>query len=159
MSARRLIITALSEDSHGGIATLSDVDHAEHLVNAYRAEVRREDAARLLDQRRQHISRAIFRDGITHAAGLLNRWADENPAAATPEVIAADEQAYDDELAMLRGLVRTLRVAARQDDLPAVQQALIHHASDDAEAREKSSRKTADATPTPALNTRKDGRS
>lgn len=48
---------------------------------------------------------------------------------------ALDGQAYDGELAMLRTLVRTLRVAARQSDLPAVQQALINHATDDAAAR------------------------
>lgn len=62
-------------------------------------------------------------------------------------VLAEDGQAYDGELTMLRVLARTLRVAARHGDLPAMQQALIHHASDDAEAREKSSRPTADATP------------
>ena len=39
MSARRQIIAALSEDSHGGIATLHDVDRAEQLVDAHRVEV------------------------------------------------------------------------------------------------------------------------
>jgi hypothetical protein len=39
VSARRQIIAALSEDSHGGIATLEDVTRAEQLVDAYRAEV------------------------------------------------------------------------------------------------------------------------
>lgn len=64
------------------------------------------------------------------------------------EVLAADGQAYDGELSMLRGLVRTLRVVARQSDLGEVQRLLIHHAVDDADARdrEKSSRE-ADATP------------
>jgi hypothetical protein len=38
MSARRQIIAALSEDSHGGIATLADVAHAEQLVDAHRTE-------------------------------------------------------------------------------------------------------------------------
>lgn len=39
LSARRQLIAALSEDSFGGIATLSDVDRAEQLVDAYRAEI------------------------------------------------------------------------------------------------------------------------
>jgi len=60
-------------------------------------------------------------------------------------------QAYDGELPMLRSLVRTLRVAARQGDLTAVQQALINHATDDAAARGKSSH-TADATPARGLS-------
>lgn len=39
MSARRLIISRLSEDSHGGIATLQDVADAEKIVDAYRTDV------------------------------------------------------------------------------------------------------------------------
>lgn len=39
MKARRHLIAALSEDSMGGIATLADVDRAEQLVDAHRAEV------------------------------------------------------------------------------------------------------------------------
>jgi hypothetical protein len=90
MSARRKLIAALSEDSLGGIATLADVDHAEQLVNAHRAEV-----------------------------------------------LAEDGQAYDGELAMLRGLVRTLRAVARPDDadLGEIRRLLHHHANDDAAAR------------------------
>lgn len=122
---------------------------ATELLAAHQAEVRREDAARLLDQRRTHISRAIFCDGITHAAGLLNRWADENPAAATPEGIAADGQAYDGELAMLRGLVRTLRVVVREDvDVAEVRRLLHEHATDEAAAREEATAEAAPATPT-----------
>lgn len=45
MSARRQIIAALSEDRLGSIATLADVDHAEQLADAYRAEVLTEAAA------------------------------------------------------------------------------------------------------------------
>ncbi|MFE3169290.1 hypothetical protein [Streptomyces sp. NPDC059224] len=68
------------------------------------------------------------------------------------EVLAADGQAYDGELAMLRTLVRTLRTVVRDDDqLPEVRRLLWLHASDDAAAREqakgKSSRTLADATP------------
>lgn len=83
MSARRRIVAALSEDSMGGIATLQDVDHAEHLVDAHAAEVRRQDAARLLDARARHASRAVFCDGIAHAAGLLQQWADEGSQPTT----------------------------------------------------------------------------
>ena len=43
MKASRQIVAALSEDSMGGIATLADVDHAEQLVDAHRAEVIAED--------------------------------------------------------------------------------------------------------------------
>lgn len=52
------------------------------------------------------------------------------------EVLAADGQAYDGELAMLRGLVRTLRAVARYGtDMGEVQRLLTEHANDDAEAR------------------------
>jgi hypothetical protein len=89
MSARRQIIAALSEDSLGGIATLADVDHAEHLVNNLVAEVRREDAERLLNERRNHINRAVFCDGIKHAADQLTQWADEDRENATAEAATA----------------------------------------------------------------------
>lgn len=60
-----------------------------------------------------------------------------------------NEQAYEGELAMLRGLVRALRATAREDgSLLDVRQLLWLHALDDAAAREgKSSRPAADATP------------
>jgi hypothetical protein len=49
-----------------------------------------------------------------------------------------DHEAYDGELTMLRGLVRTLRVVVREDDtLPEVRRLLHQHASDDADAREE----------------------
>ncbi|MGW4950626.1 hypothetical protein [Streptomyces parvulus] len=74
-----------------------------------------------------------------------------------PETIAAlraeagtGSEAYDGELAMFRGLVRVLRIAARDEDLAEVQRLLVEHASDESAAyatvREKSSR-PADATP------------
>lgn len=51
-----------------------------------------------------------------------------------------DEQAYDGELAMLRGLFRTLRVVVRPDDpevdVAEVRRLLHHHADDDAAARQ-----------------------
>ncbi|WP_435279275.1 hypothetical protein [Streptomyces sp. 1222.5] len=53
MSARRHLIAALSEDSMGGIATLQDVDRAEHLVDAHRAEVLAETIAWLGKEARE----------------------------------------------------------------------------------------------------------
>ena len=67
------------------------------------------------------------------------------------EVLAEDGQAYDGELAMLRGLVRTLRTVIRdagtaEKQRAEVERLLHHHAADDAAAREKSSHQ-AEATP------------
>ena len=60
------------------------------------------------------------------------------------EVLAEDGQAYDGELAMLRGLVRTLRTVVRPDtaDLGEVRRLLHHHATDDATARAENTRPT-----------------
>lgn len=46
-------------------------------IDALVAEVRRADAAYLLDQRHHHIRRAIFCDGIKYSARLLEKRADE----------------------------------------------------------------------------------
>jgi hypothetical protein len=75
----------------------------------------------------------------------LDKRLDEHRA----EVLAADGQAYDGELAMLRGLVRTLRVVARPDDadMGEVRRLLHHHATDDAAAREEATAEAATATP------------
>jgi hypothetical protein len=62
---------------------------AEQLVNALTAEVRREDAERLLNERRNHINRAIFCDGIKHAADQLTQWADEAGEKATTPAATA----------------------------------------------------------------------
>lgn len=65
-------------------------------------------------------------------------------------VLAEDGQAYDGELAMFRGLFRTLRAVVRPDDvdLNEVRRLVHHHTADDAAARaEKSSPTGADATP------------
>jgi hypothetical protein len=51
-------------------------EDADALLAEHDAEVRRQDATRLLDERRHHANRAIFCDGIKHAAGLLTQWAD-----------------------------------------------------------------------------------
>jgi hypothetical protein len=75
-------------------------------------------------------------------------WVDAHRA----EVLATDGQAYDGELAMLRGLVRTLRVIVRDGTSDEKRRAeierLLHqHAADDAAAREQGkSSHQADAT-------------
>lgn len=64
----------------------------EELLNQVEAEAvaraRRADAARLLDERAKHASRAIFCDGIRHAALLLRLWAEsskqDSPEATEP---------------------------------------------------------------------------
>lgn len=73
----------------------------------------------------------------------------------------ADGQEYDGELAMLRGLVRTLRVVVRDDGSAEAQRAevrqLLHeHVTDEAAARVEAEEKaTASAAPaTPGLNER-----
>lgn len=104
MSARQKLISKLSEDSLGGIATLHDVAEAEQLLDAYRAEVLREAA--------QHV-RNVRRAGAlieTPAEQLLDEEADRAearekataPAApATPELTERQDR--------LLGAVRSYR--------------------------------------------------
>ncbi|WP_435279108.1 hypothetical protein [Streptomyces sp. 1222.5] len=64
----------------------------------------------------------------------------------------ADGEAYEGELAMYRGLFRTLRVVVRPDDaeLGEVRRLLYQHASDDAAARAMAERtNTSVSTPAP----------
>lgn len=58
MKARRKLIAELSEDSLGGIATLQDVERAERLVDAHRAEV--------LAEAETEIAAAIDRNRAEH---------------------------------------------------------------------------------------------
>lgn len=58
------------------------------LLAEHRGEIRRADAAHLLAVRRSNISRAIFCDGIAHAAELLEQWAGEHPEAETAQQMA-----------------------------------------------------------------------
>lgn len=69
MSARRHLIAALSEDSMGGIATLADVEHAEQLVDAHRAEVLTEVMRWLGKKAREY--RATGRKTDTERADLI----------------------------------------------------------------------------------------
>lgn len=63
---------------------------------------------------------------------------------------------YPGELAMFRGLVRTLRIAARYEDMTEVQRLLYEHDADERaayqETREKSRPTRADATPLTAAD-------
>ena len=64
-----------------------------------------------------------------------DRYARELLAEHRAEVLVEDGQAYDGELAMLRGLVRTLRVVVRYDNNVAEVRRLLHqHAADQAAA-------------------------
>lgn len=92
--------------------------------------------------------------GTVHHLGLvtLQVLTDRVAKAVTPLVATEDKQAYDGELAMLRGLVRTLHVVVRPDqvDVGEVRRLLHEHATDDAAAREQQGKSTAasgDATP------------
>lgn len=51
-------------------------------LDAHAAEVRRGDADRLYDERKQYRGRDRFCAGIEHAAGLLKQWAEKT---TTPE--------------------------------------------------------------------------
>lgn len=142
MSARRQIVAALSEDSHGGIATLSDVDHAEQLVDAHRTEVLAKAIGRL---------RAIPVDctALTGPVWYGDGW---NSAITCLEEIAEysvpDYEAYPGELQRLRALALGLRVAAlRKEDLVEAQRLLLGHAAHERKAREKATAAAAPATP------------
>lgn len=139
MNARRKLIAALSEDSLGGIATLQDVDHAEQLVNAHRAEILREvdeqfAAMKLPEELKGTFNAGSYADAWRRCRTAVQAMAGEE---ATPQGATATPHAetFDGELAMLRGLVRVLRTVARQDDLREVQRLLAEHASDENAAR------------------------
>ena len=78
-----------SKVDRGAVRIFLGTGHYQDAVDEHRAEVRRGDAARLLDSRRPHVSRAIFCDGIEHAARLLEQWADGRPEEAATEAATA----------------------------------------------------------------------
>jgi hypothetical protein len=84
------------------------------------------------------------RDDIT-AHFTSAELAEELVDAHRIQVLTEDGQAYDGELAMLRGLVATLRAVAKHGDLTDIQKLLDEHERDEhdayTEAGEKSSRK------------------
>jgi hypothetical protein len=79
--------------------------------------------------------------GTVHHLGLvtLQVLTDRVAKAVDPLVTGLDKQAYDGELAMLRGLVRTLRVVVRPDevDVGEVRRLLHEHDRDEASARDQ----------------------
>ncbi len=99
MSARRQIVAALSEDSYGGIATLSDVDHAEQLVDAVVAEA----VAAALNQAADEIEKAQARlVAKKTVVNLLRRRANTAAEKATaPETATATPSAADRQAALL----------------------------------------------------------
>ena len=88
MSARRQIVAALSEDSLGGIATLQDVERAEQLANAHRAEVlaeaKREVVAWLVKKAREGTPIERLADKVERGAigVFLNAEREEATASA-----------------------------------------------------------------------------
>jgi hypothetical protein len=89
---------------------------------------------------------------IAHVLLMVGLFPPDWLEAHRAEVLAEDGQAYDGELAMLRGLVRTLRAVVRDDRADVAQKEvrrlLYEHTADERAAYEegKSSR-PADATP------------
>ncbi|WP_329291937.1 hypothetical protein [Streptomyces pseudovenezuelae] len=87
MNARRKLIAALSEDSMGGIATLSDVDHAEQLADAYRAEVLREAAQHVRNVRQAGaLIQTPVEDLLDEEADRAEGKASATAPTATPEL-------------------------------------------------------------------------
>jgi len=103
-----------------------------------------ESALRTVQGTKHHlglVTLEVLTDRVTKAVEQL-------VDAHRAEVLAADGQAYDGELTMLRSLVRTLRVVVRHDgDLREVWRLLVAHTHDDADARKKATPAGAPATP------------
>ena len=89
--------------AYAGTPSVLPKSMLDEALDDYRAEVaaetRRQDAARLLDERAAHVSRAIFCDGITHAANRLDQWAGEKATAtaatATPGLTERQQRLLD----------------------------------------------------------------
>ncbi|MCM8552661.1 hypothetical protein [Streptomyces sp. STCH 565 A] len=130
---------------------------AQRKLDAHRAEVLAEAKVETVDwlvkKAREYYStgskqHALQADVIGTLASKLDRGAvraflgtahyRDAMDAHRAEVLAADGQAYDGELAMLRSLVRTLRVVVRPDDANVAEvRSLLHqHADDERDARQ-----------------------
>lgn len=126
---------------------------AQKLLDAYRGEVltqaKVETVAWLVKKAREYratgSSQHVFQaEAIEFLASKADRGAvraflgtahyRDAMDAHRAEVLAADGQAYDGELAMLRGLVGTLRVVAEHGDLTEVRRLLDEHKSDEQDA-------------------------
>lgn len=151
MSARDDLIDEYGQATTAPPGTLSDL---RQKLDDYRAEILREEMTNLRRIEREETPEGALgtRTGLLRAALILDERAETIREKAAPQGAAATPhtEAFDGELAMLRGLVRVLRTVVRENDtLPEVRRLLWEHASDDAAAREgKSSRPAADATPT-----------
>ncbi|MFF7553625.1 hypothetical protein ACFZA9_12145 [Streptomyces olivaceus] len=124
-----------------------DETSAQNLVDAYRAQILAEAKVETVDWLVKKASEKTLWD-----VGILASKVDRGAVRAflgtahyrdamdahRAEVLAADGQAYDGELAMLRGLVRTLRVVVRPDDadVAEVRRLLHEHAADERDARQ-----------------------
>jgi SpoVK/Ycf46/Vps4 family AAA+-type ATPase len=89
-----------------------------------------------------------IRRALTEAYGtgvVLDGMTTDDLVKAAVAEFDLDAEAYPGELAMLRGLVRTLRVVVRPDtvDVDEVRRLLHQHVGDDAEARTESARQAA----------------
>ena len=95
----------------------------------------------------QHIVRGVKGEFYPIAEDVLA----ETYELVTGTTVPADEQAYDGELAMLRGLVRTLRAVVRDDRADVAQKEvrrlLYEHTADERAAYEQKSNRPADAAP------------
>ena len=127
---------------------------AEQLLNAYRAEVlteaKVETVAWLVKKVREYRAtgghqHALQADAIATLASKVDRGAvraflgtshyRDAMDAHRAEVLAEDGQAYPSELAMLHGLIATLRAVAEHGDLNDVRKLLEEHQTDHAAAR------------------------
>lgn len=149
MSARDDILAGLRQTDDGAVGDLAP----EQLVDAYRAEIlteaKNETVAWLVKKAREKnaptietLASKVDRGAVRAFLGTAH-YRDAMDAHRA-EVLAEDGQAYDGELAMLRGLIRTLRTVVRPDtaDLDEVRRLLHHHATDDATARAENTRPT-----------------
>ncbi|GHA95136.1 hypothetical protein GCM10010330_56610 [Streptomyces tendae] len=119
-------------------------DEAEGLLNADRAEVISELAAKLDSRLRLTRHKTVSKDAIRRFLQLeasVARAATPGEKSSRPTADATPE-AYDGELAMLRQLVRTLRVVVRPDDadMGEVRRLLWQHADDETAARQEARR-------------------
>lgn len=140
---RRELIRRLSEDSMGGIATLSDVTEAEQLVDAYRLTVIGERDAQTIEflvkkareEGRNNRDCRTRGDVLFRMADKISRGAIRPPLSSASARLLTDAERYPGELAMLRGLAGVLRVVAEHsDDMAEVRRLLAEHAADEQDA-------------------------
>lgn len=134
---------------HTVLSMRVDAREAYRLMHAYRDEELLKFADRLARRATLYGASQTVGEVIRDIQQLTSTDSATSPATTST---AAAPGAYPGELEMLRGLVRTLRVAVRPDevDVAEVRRLLHHHASDDAAAREqargKSTATSGDAT-------------